>query len=485
MELTTTTPIAVFAAALLVWLGPVRGLPVLFSVLPLGAAAAFNLPALGNSTILVADIATCTFIAIVIASPGKVDAILAKCRVGTPGFFLVATLALGFIVTAFSPRLFAGATDVFSVGRVAGEIGVVIRPLGPSSGNVTQSFRLSLGVLAFLTSAAVLKAGRDDRLLVLAFVSATMVNLALAAYDFATWATDTPQLMAWLRTANYSILDHHEIAGVKRIIGDFPEASSFGYYSLGLFGFWYSYWLSGGQMSKAWLMLVFAAAMVLLSGSSAAYGALGAFLAVSFATVLVTTDMHRIPRRVAVAVGASAILLPFVAAIGWILLQSSSGFWEFFDRVLFSKLDSDSAIERGSWNAQALRNFFDTWMIGAGLGSVRASNFFVAVLSSIGLAGTVLYAGFLYTFARSRYRGFAGESAAIAQGCRAACLILVLKALITRATPDLNIPFFLYAGVAIAYAVLVAKRVDALKPRILAASTPGARSPNRRHRFGR
>ena len=254
MELTTTTPIAVFAAVLLIWLGPVWGLPVLFSVLPLGAAAAFNLPALGDSSIIVADIVTCVFIAIVMASPGQLDAILEKCRAGTPGFFLVATLALGFIITAFSPRLFAGATDVFSIGRVAGEVGVVIRPLGPSSGNVTQSFRLSLGVLAFLTSAAILKAGRDDRLVVLAFVSATMVNLALAIYDYATWATDTPQLMAWLRTANYSILDHHEIAGVKRIIGDFPEASAFGYYSLGLFGFWYSYWLSGGQMSKAWLM---------------------------------------------------------------------------------------------------------------------------------------------------------------------------------------------------------------------------------------
>ena len=458
MELTTTTPIAVFAAVLLIRLGPVWGLPVLFSVLPLGAAAAFNLPALGDSSIIVADIVTCVFIAIVIASPGQLDAILEKCRAGTPGFFLVATLALGFIITAFSPRLFAGATDVFSVGRVAGEVGVVIRPLGPNSGNVTQSFRLSLGVLAFLTSAAILKAGRDDRLVVLAFVSATMVNLALATYDYATWATGMPQLMAWLRTANYSILDDHEIAGVKRIIGDFPEASAFGYYSLGLFGFWYSYWLSGGQMSKAWLMVAVAAAMVLLSGSSAAYVAFGAFLAVSFATVLVTTDLHRIPRRVAVAVGASMILLPFVAAIGWILLQSSSGFWEFFDRVLFSKLDSDSAIERGSWNTQALRNFLDTWMIGAGLGSVRASNFLVALLSSIGLAGTVLYAGFLYTFARSRYRGLSDESAAVAQGCRAACLILVLKAFITKSTPDLEVPFFLYAGVAVAYASLVAKR---------------------------
>ena len=121
------------------------------------------------------------------------------------------------------------------------------------------------------------------------------------------------------------------------------------------------------------------------------------------------------------------------------------------------------------------------------MGSVRASNFFVAVLSSIGLAGTVLYAGFLYTFAHSRYRGLADESAAVAQGCRAACLILVLKALLTKSTPDLEVPFFLYAGVAIAYASLVAKRVDASNPGILAASTwqPGARSPNRRHRFRR
>ncbi|PDT50413.1 hypothetical protein [Sinorhizobium fredii] len=466
MELTTTTPIAVLVAALLVGLGPVRALPALFAVLPLGSAAAFNLPAVGNSSILVSDIAACTFIAVVLASRRHVEAIVANCRPGAPGFFLASMLAVGLVVTLFAPRIFAGTTDVFAIGRQGGEVGVVIRPLGPGSGNITQGFRLSLGVLVFLTCAAVLKPVLDDRRVVLAFLAATTVNVALAAYDFATYAVSAPELMAWLRTANYTILDHHEIAGVKRIIGDFPEASAFGYFSVGLFGFWCKYWLTGGRMRHGVFVLAAALAMVLLSGSSAAFVALAAFLTITFAGILLATDLRRIPRRIAVAVGLCVLLLPFAAAVGWILLQTSSGFSEYFDRLLFSKLESDSAIERGSWNSQALQNFVETWMLGAGLGSVRASNFVIAVLSSIGVAGAVLYVGFFYALARAKAPRLPNESAAITSGCRAACLILVLKAFVTKSTPDLEVPFFLYAGAAFAYASFSISKVDAsLLPR--------------------
>lgn len=460
MELTTTTPIAVLVAALLVGLGPVRALPALFAVLPLGSAAAFNLPAVGNSSILVSDIAACTFIGITLASRRQVETVVANCRPGTPGFFLALMLAVGLVVTLFVPRLLAGTIEVFAIGRQGGEVGVVIRPLSPGSGNITQGFRLSLSVLVFLTCAAILRPVRDDKRVVLAFLAATIVNVALGIFDFATYAVSAPELMAWLRTANYTILDHHEIAGVKRIIGDFPEASAFGYFSLGLFGFWCKYWLSGGQMKHAVLILAAALTMVLSSGSSAAFVALAAFLTITVAGLLLTTDMKRIPRRVAVAVGLSVLLLPFAAAAGWILLQTSSGFSEFSDRLLFSKLESDSAIERGSWNVQALKNFFETWMLGAGLGSIRASNFVVAVLSNIGVVGAILYAGFFYAFAHAKARGLPKESAAIANGCRAACLILVLKALVTKSTPDLEVPFFLYAGAAIAYASFVVGKVE-------------------------
>ena len=60
-----------------------------------------------------------------------------------------------------------------------------------------------------------------------------------------------------------------------------------------------------------------------------------------------------------------------------------------------------------------------------------------------------------------RIRGLPKESAAIANGCRAACLILVLKALVTKATPDLEVPFFLHAAAATAYASCVVGKVEA------------------------
>ncbi|MFB4247323.1 hypothetical protein ACE1XZ_22400, partial [Bacillus subtilis] len=153
-----------------------------------------------NSSILVSDIAACTFIGVILASRRHLGTIVANCRPGTPGFFLASMLAVGLVVTIFAPRLFAGTIDVFAIRGQSGA--AVTRPLGPVSGNITQGFRLTLSVLAFLTCAAILKPGRDDKRVVLAVLAATIVNVALGVLDFATYAISAPELMSWLRTAN-------------------------------------------------------------------------------------------------------------------------------------------------------------------------------------------------------------------------------------------------------------------------------------------
>ncbi|MGO7186269.1 hypothetical protein ACCS49_34660, partial [Rhizobium brockwellii] len=46
---------------------------------------------------------------------------------------------------------------------------------------------------------------------------------------------------------------------------------------------------------------------------------------------------------------------------------------------------------------------------GAGLGTVRASSFIAALLSNVGLTGTILFAAFLYSLVRASGRHVSGD----------------------------------------------------------------------------
>ena len=76
-----------------------------------------------------------------------------------------------------------------------------------------------------------------------ALTIATVVHVTLGCLDVMTALTGTAVPMEPIRTANYSILATDALQGIKRMISGFSEASSFGYYTLGLFGFWLVYWI--------------------------------------------------------------------------------------------------------------------------------------------------------------------------------------------------------------------------------------------------
>jgi hypothetical protein len=120
----------------------------------------------------------------------------------------------------------------------------------------------------------------------------------------------------------------------------------------------------------------------------------------------------------------------------------------FFDDILFDKMESDSGVERMSWNTQALTNFRDTWGFGAGLGSVRASNWLIACLGSIGAVGTALFVAFLTTFLLSP-AGPAGDARnAAIRGAKAGVFAMLSSAVLTHSTPDLGLFIFALAGAA-------------------------------------
>jgi len=451
LELVPSTLIALIALAAMLVRGPARSVGVFLALTPLGTAAAFNLPALGGATIGVADIGAMGLFALICLTPAGLPALMGAARPFGAGFWLLLLAGYCVVAAMFFPRLFAGETQVFAISRAAGTDGIAVRDLVPTTGNLTQLFRVLLGVMVFAAMATLLRLRPEPGRVVAAMTLATALHAGLGILDVASAAAGLPHLLDPIRTANYAILSDHYMVGMKRMIGGTPEASSFGYYALGLLGFWLAYWVKAPGSRRAPWMLALTAAVLLRSTSSSAYVAAAAFL-LTWGLWSTAAHLRAEARRRSVALVASgAMALWFAALALFASYQLVDPVTAFLDRALFDKLDTASGVERMSWNAQAWRNFLETQGVGAGLGSVRASNWLLATLGSLGAIGTALYAAFLVALARTPAPTGPGapENAAAAIGAlKAGCLAMALSALLTHATPDPGLFFFALAGLA-------------------------------------
>lgn len=447
MELVASSVLALVVITALLIKGPYRGLWLFFAMTPLGAASAVNLPAAGGASILVADLVALSMFMLVALRPGGPSMIAGAMRFGQPGFWLLLLLAFASFATLMFPTVFRGQTEVFTIARQANGTGIESMPLRPSTGNLTQLFRLYLGVAIFFAVATVFRLRPDAGKVVVAIAVATGLNAALGWLDVLSYAAGIPQMLDPIRSANYAILYDVRMVGLKRMIGGYPEASSFGYFSLGLFGFWLQYWIATPRSRLAVVMLTLMTIAVLRATSSAAYVSVAVFLLTFGGIAMIGNLRARVQRRGAMIAVSGLLTLWFVAVIIFAAYELILPVENFLDRALFNKLEGDSGVERMGWNAQAFQNFIDTMGFGAGLGSVRASNWLLATLASLGVIGTLLFMGFLLSvlYGREGQHGMDQRSVVI-RSLRAGCLALLISAMLTAATPDLGLTFFAFAG---------------------------------------
>jgi hypothetical protein len=452
MQIVPSTFLALAVIAVLMWRGPLRGLWLFLMLAPFGAAAAFNLPAVGGASILVLDLAVVSLFFMILATPDGLARVAGTMRPFQPGFWLFLLAVIALVSALMFPRIFAGETQVFGISRADNVSKIVLVPLRPTAGNLTQLFRIFLDVAVFLALATILRSRPDPAPVMKAMIAATGVHVALGVLDVLTFDVGAQALLDPIRTANYDMLTEASMAGIKRMVGGFPEASSFGYFSLGLFGFWLQYWMDGTRRKLGRWMLILSAFVLLRSTSSASYVALLAFL-VAFAMISVFRNARLdVTRRSAglISVTLVALWLGILAALAsYELVEPVT---RYLDDVLFNKLSSDSGVERASWNERAWINFTETWGIGAGLGALRASNWFLACLGSIGAAGTAVFLAFLYTFAAAPSATGQADRDALIRACKSGGLAMFLSALLTTPTPDLGVFFFALAGMGIGLA---------------------------------
>lgn len=418
---------------------PVKAVSYQVVLCLLGGAAAMFLPALGGATITV-PVAFLPFVVLKAWRYG--DGPLRRGTISKAAFFLCAAVVIGAVNALVMPRLFSGETDILTADRGSAD-GIVLRPLQPVSGNVTQTVYALGAAAAFLAFGELLR--HDARLerFGAAVTRLTWLNCFCALLNLMQFHAGLPNVLSYVRTASYAQVEAFEAGntGLMRISGTFPEASTFATFTLPLFAFHLKSWLVGrdNRWSLALAGLTFV--LLLMSTSTTGYIGLVAYLGLVGGAAALKVMLNGGLRRLMVlvlivvlasfGVGCAVVFETEIAQrVSWIV-----------ERLIFSKMDSYSGVERGEWNMQALRNFFDTYGLGVGFGSARASSFVVVLLSNLGLFGTVCYGLFVT-------RVLTGAKGPVQVASQHAMIAALIASSLSATVFDMGLAFYAFAAAA-------------------------------------
>ncbi len=314
-----------------------------------------------------------------------------------PKLFLALTLCTiyGVASALILPNLFVGKIEVILMRLNFDAQGVTF--LAFSAANITQSgyfILTTLFTIAIYFTASTLD-GR--RLLFSAFRWGAITVVVTGLADLLTSSTGLAFLLSPFRNATYAIMVDDSMLGAKRVIGLASEASAYAGLTLSFLGLLVFLPSRPSAIFGApWFGITLAvslAAMTYVSTSS------GGLVALGVVGILVTANFARgavLGRQTAV-VGLFCILVSITVAVGTILLspEVSGSVARLVDGMVLQKTHSQSYIERSQWNTVAYNAFLQSYGLGVGLGSARASSWVFAVLSNLGAPGAILLSVFM------------------------------------------------------------------------------------------
>jgi hypothetical protein len=417
----------------------------LYSIL-LGASAASILEALGGASLQPAHLLLGFLVFRLLRDNVIVRNIIHGFAFGRPGFWLLLTTIYCTATAYILPRLFAGQTLVVPARA---ESAYVIA-LAPSMTNLTQSIYFIGDFVCFVVLSGYATSLEGRKVLGNAALRFAALNLIFAVLDLVTYFTNTTELLSFIRNGTYGLLSDTEVAGFKRIVGSFTEASSFGSMTLGCFAFTGKLWLRGIRPRLTSILTFLSFAALIFSTSTTAYVGLFAFLAFSYLENLPRILHRSITSQMAIFI----FVIPVIAAIVVIAIGFSDTYSiylrDLLDTFVLKKMTTDSGMERSSWNRQAMENFFDTFGFGTGNGSLRTSSFPIAVLANLGIVGAVLFGLFFLTvfFSFRKRRPIDGLDDAYRQAAKSACFAWLITATVSGALVDLGLAFFALAALA-------------------------------------
>lgn len=410
----------------------------------LGSAAAFTLPALGGTNISPSHLLLGFLAYKLLSTEDFLKRIGNSLSFGRPGFWLMLVLFYGLLSAYFMPRLFAGQIFVFPV-RTTGYSEL----LEPGTSNLTQSVYLFGDFVCFILFYTYATTPGARRILGSAALMTVMLNLVFAVLDLVTYYTNTAVILSFIRNASYGLLTEVELAGSKRLVGSFAEASSFGSMTLGFFAFTGKLWLLGIRPRLTLVLAGLSLCCVLLSKSSTGYIGLAAIVGIAYLQSMIGALRRQLNHQSMWLLAGITIVLP-ILVIAIVLNDETFAYvQDLLDQLLFNKLGSGSGIERSSWNRQGLQNFIDTFGFGVGNGSMRTSSFPIAVLGSLGIIGTLIMGLFLISvFFGHRADGSDKVDEAYRAAAKFTCIAWLITQSAAGAMVDLGLPFFLFAALA-------------------------------------
>ncbi|TMM51051.1 hypothetical protein [Sulfitobacter sabulilitoris] len=438
------------AAFVLLWLALCmrnadNGVPVTVAMLPFGMFAAL---VAGGLSIIIANLLAILTIGLLLVRWVSQRRGVPQEGLPTAGLCLLLfsgyALFSGFVLV----RLFEGQFLVFpmSVSSKGTQVSVfypsTMWPLSPGNSNIAQSFYILLSTGFFLTCVFVMRR-RGLGFVLSGLVAAGVINLVLGLADFA----QLDPLLALIRTADYNLNNHHTVSGFARIIGGFAEASGFGAASSAFFGFFAMSFLVGHGFRDGVLAFAsLACALMALSSTAMLSLAAALLLIVLHAPVYLSTGMSRVFGHVFIIALAVAAL---VGCLVFLLTPAADLTSDILDRLVLSKGDSLSGLERGAWAQSGIDAFFNTWGMGAGVGSLRANGFATVLLGSVGVPGTLAFAGFL-TLAFGRGIGPAPRDTKKAfYAARIGALTLFASMLVSATVPDPTLFLVAFASICV------------------------------------
>jgi hypothetical protein len=423
-----------------------------------GATALMTLHSLGGSSPLIYSYFGATLLATVAIRPHiwrELGLVFGLIR---PMWIICALILYAVVGSWLFPRLLAGQTTVFVQSRE----GMLEAPLGPVSGNISQTAYFVLGGLTAI-ALCVLLASRDRMSQIrLGFLLWAVLHSGMGLLDFVTKIAGMGDVLGPIRTASYAMLTETLVeGGFWRISGANSEASTFGGMSLACLAFLYAYWRrtkSRAVRNLAILVLV----LLVLSTSSTAYVGLVILcvpVAISIGRSFVRGRLDHDELRIITLVAIAACLVLTISVFKAGLFDPVV---ELIDAMVINKSSSTSGRERAYWNIKSMQAFFDTGGFGVGLGSSRASSWPIAVISQLGLIGALLMATLLFVLLRGMgtlERYIDPETAAVVASVRASALAIVAAASLTGGSADPGMVFF------IAIAVISSARATARRNR--------------------
>lgn len=420
----------------------------------MGGSSAITLTALGNSSIMPANLAIC-FLILRFMMPGKGQ--YAALEAGMKAnIALIVFVLYGAVGAYVLPRIFAGAMYVTPLHPNPTRDPLASEPLTFTNQNITNSVYFletmfaALGgyIVACRRNASSAGPGFAGRLALWACGICT-VHTLLGLLSVAAKDRLAP-FFKFFRNGSYAQLDQ-QVGEYSRMNGIFPEPSNYAVYGFAWLVFVTELWLRDVRPRWTGPAAAMLAAALAASTSSTAYIGLTAYGVLLTARLVLLPGSAR-PSKLLLLAGTTLAGIVAVLMLAVLLPAVGAKIGQIVSGATFTKMESLSGMQRAFWAKQGIDAFRVSGGLGIGCGSFRSSSLITAILGCMGVVGIVTFLIYLaqvfMPLRRSSWNCINDVDTAVGAAASWAALLMLAPLSLTAPSPDPGILWGLFCGLA-------------------------------------